>query len=54
LEIWKAVLRELQSHKSTIGLENKKISMHYKFGSSRKKKRKNYMMQIGDELIKDI
>jgi hypothetical protein len=46
LEIREAALRELKSNKYLRDLEIEKILMHYKFGSS-KKKRKNYLIQMG-------
>jgi hypothetical protein len=50
-EIWKAALRELHSNENELDIEKKKILFYYRFGSSKKRKRKNYMLQLGDETI---
>jgi hypothetical protein len=54
LETSRASLRELQSKKYKMNLTRKKILMYHKFGSPKKKKRKYYFMQLGDELVSDI
>jgi hypothetical protein len=34
--------------------EAKNILLYYRFGSSKKKKRLNYLMQLGDKLIMEL
>jgi hypothetical protein len=54
MEIWKAALRELKRKKNRLDLVGKKVLLYYKFGPSKKKKRHNYLVQMGDNLINDL
>jgi hypothetical protein len=51
LEIWKASLRETRSCKSHYRVQIKKLLLYYRFGSSTKNKKKNYLTQLGDWMI---
>jgi hypothetical protein len=50
-EIWKAEKRELKGTKSKCLMEMKNLLLYYRYGSSRKKKKFNYLMQLGGYLI---
>jgi hypothetical protein len=50
MKIWKASLRETRSRSSILGVEMKNVLMYYKFGSSKKHKEKNYLMELRDRL----
>jgi hypothetical protein len=50
-EIWKAELKEL-NNKGT--MKGRQILTYYRFGSWRKRKKRNYMMKLSDKTINEI
>jgi hypothetical protein len=53
-ELWKAAMRETGNSHAGDCMEAKNILQYDRFGSSKKKKRKNYLIQLGDDVINEI
>jgi hypothetical protein len=51
VEIYKAACRKIGNNMGNYSKKAKNQLLYYRFGSSRKKKKYNYLMQIGDEAI---
>jgi hypothetical protein len=54
MEIRKAAMREMKSIPYCYKMHDKKLLMYHKFGSSQKKKRHNYLLQLDDLLISNL
>jgi hypothetical protein len=52
-EIFKTAMRDTTRQRRPWYSEAKNILQYYRFGSSKKKKYRNYLMQLGDRLIYD-
>jgi hypothetical protein len=54
-EIWKLAMKEVKELKNPMKAKDaKQILFYYRFGSTNKRKKKNYMNQIGDETLIEL